>query len=146
MTAEVYLLVHMLGTKTKQWVVVAAGRAFLDVLTNLGLAKAMAWNISRETSMQADISPKDREKVWAKAQAKIVKEIEATIVVEKGKCPQGRMNLGAFALGFEACLKCPHLRVGEYQHSGLGKSSYVGRWECGAVLQEVRIARKLADR
>ena len=146
MTAEVYLLVNMLGTKTRQWVIVAAGRAFPEVHTNLGLAKAVAWNISRATSMQADMAPKDREKAWAKIQAKIVKEIAATIVVEKGKCPQGRMNLGSFDLGFEACLKCPHLRVGEYQESGLGEFSYKGKWECGAVLQEVRVARKLADR
>lgn len=146
MITEVYLLVNMLGTKTKQWVVVAAGRAFPDVQTNLGLAKAMAWHISKETSMQSDLSTQNREKAWAKVQAKIIKEIEATIVVKEGKCPEGRMNLGAFHLGFEACLKCSHLRVGEYQYSGQEEASYKGKWECGAVLQEVRIARKLADR
>jgi hypothetical protein len=147
MIAEIFLLINSLGTKTRQWVVVANGRAFPEVLINHGLARAIAWYISKATSMQADMALKDREKVWAKIQAKIIKEIAATIVVEKGKCPQGKMSLGGFDLGFEACLKCSHLRMGEYQARSWGKTvTPCGKWECGAVFQEVRIARKLADR
>ena len=147
MNAEVYLLVNSLGTKTNQWVIVANGRSFPDVLTNLGLAKAVAWGISRETSMQSDMPLKDREKVWAKARARIVKEIEKTVSVEKGKCPLGRMWTGAIDIGFETCLTCSHLRMGEAR-AERPRRSFIpdGRWECGAVLQEVLVARRLADR
>jgi len=144
---EVYLLVNLSGTKTRQWVLVAAGRAFPEVFTRLGLAKAVAWCISKETTMQADLSERDRGKVLERVKAKILKEIEGTISVERGRCPQGRMSLGAFDLGFEACLKCPHLRVGEARPGPAGKPSVRdGLWECGAILQQVIVARRLADR
>jgi hypothetical protein len=144
---EVYLLVNIHGTKTKQWVVVGAGRAFPEVIANLEVAKRMAWLLGRATSLKSDIGVKDREKAWKDAEKALVGEIKRSISVEKSKCPQGRMWTGMDDIGFTACVRCLHLREDRDRfrvapEMGTG----VPAWECGAILQEVRVARKLADR
>lgn len=149
MTCEVYLLVNRDGTKTKQWIIVANGRAFPEVLTNLEVAVRMAWLIAKGTSMNSDIGDKSRKKAWEDAERALVSEVAPSLSVPK--CPEGRWWNGMEDIGFNACVRCPHLKEDKDRLRGRSTVQDFSvptehLWECGKVIQEVKVARRLADR
>lgn len=50
-------------------------------------------------------------------------------------------------IGFKACVRCPHLQMDKHRpHADQGFGRTEISWECGQIIQEVRVARQLADR
>lgn len=148
MTCEVYMMVNRHGTKTKQWVLVSNGRAFPEILKNLEVADRMARLIFKETATNSRVRKVRLEDVWERAEQALVSEIAASLSVPK--CPDGRWWNGAKEIGFHACVRCPHLKVDEDRPRGSSvqdfRISEKPAWECGLLIQEVRVARRLADR
>lgn len=142
MICQYYLLTNEHGTKTKQWVIVANGRAFPEVLTHRVVAKRMAMHLSRGTLMNSDIGDLLRKEAWEKAEEDIISEIRRSISVENGGCPLGKMWNGFEDVGFRACLRCSHLQVDTDRQSD---PMIPIRWECGAIMREIRVARKIGE-
>lgn len=142
MICQYYLLINEHGTKTKQWVIVANGRAFPEVLTHRIVAKRMAMHLSRGTLMRSDMGELLRKEAWEKAESEIILEIRRSISVEKGNCPVGKMWNGFEDVGFRACLRCSHLQEDRNRPPD---PMIPMRWECGAVLRQVQVARKIGE-
>jgi len=140
--ADVYLLVNHNGTKTKQWVIVWNGEAFPTIFINREVAVQMAEKLTKMTGRG------ERNVFWEIAECELVDDIASSISVVPGKCPLGRMWTGGNEIGFYACPKCAHLKRdmggGAARLGSFHKAR--ARWECGQLLQEVMVARKLADR
>ncbi len=143
MIAVAYLLVNMLGTKTKQWVIVENGEAFPTIFNNREVVLEMVRKIEGAARRSRD---HQRQVIWEIAECELVDDISHDISVEAGKCPLGNITFSPVHLGYYACLKCTHLKMDPDGLAVRGLHRARAKWECGQILREVRVARKLADR
>lgn len=147
---SVYLLVNLMGTKTKQWVVIDDGTAYPEVFNKIVVAKAIERILNNMERM--GILPKrdgeiDRYMALIEAKRVLKYEIAETTMIEDGKCPEGKMWTGTRNIGHFACLKCPHLREDGREATKPGtRGTYKYKWLCGILIREVMVARRMADR
>ncbi len=144
----IYLLVDMNGTKTKQWIITDGTILYPEIFKKRDVAQAIQ-RILNDMVRNRTIKTSDTPAITlVEAKRALKDEIAATIMVEDGKCPDGRMWTGERDIGYFACLKCPHLRADGHEMVDAGRRGrkYQYKWLCGVLIREVMVARKMADR
>jgi hypothetical protein len=136
-----------MGMKTKQWIVTDGTVPYPEIFRKLEVAKAIERILNKMEGRKAIVKrggETDYFLALVEAKKALKDEVAETIMVEEGKCPEGRMWNGERDIGHFACLKCPHLRPDEGPLGPDRKSRF--HWLCGVLLREVMVARKMADR